>query len=210
MKIPHQVAPPPSLQRQFWGRRGNVLFFFSKIWNIQMFGSREKPFYFSFHLFSFWRCRLKFPPRQPNETHTSKRWGSVRVWGKKAWITGHASLTLLGEMYRECANDCWFKKKTKFFCCWIFFPFQSLLHTVAYLCIRCSFIFYFQCFCLFFFDDMWKQKGKIERNWGLSGLRFYERKRSFLSNRKNKKEETQENKIRETGGDGNQRGESVM
>lgn len=166
MKIPHQVAPPPSLQRQFWGRRGNVLFFFSKIWNIQMFGSREKPFYFSFHLFSFWRCRLKFPPRQPNETHTSKRWGSVRVWGKKAWITGHASLTLLGEMYRECANDCWFKKKTKFFCCWIFFPFQSLLHTVAYLCIRCSFIFYFQCFCLFFLTTCGNKREKLNETGG--------------------------------------------
>lgn len=77
------------------------------------------------------------------------------------------------------------KRKRNSFVVEFFSPFQSLLHTVAYLCIRCSFIFYFQCFCLFFFfDDMWKQKGKIERNWGLSGLRFYERKRSFLSNRK--------------------------
>lgn len=172
MKIPHQVAPPPSLQRQFWGRRGNVLFFFfSKIWNIQMFGSREKPFYFSFHLFSFWRCRLKFPPRQPNETHTSKRWGSVRVWGKKAWITGHASLTLLGEMYRECANDCWFKKKTKFFCCWIFFSFSEStthrsvpVHTVLFYFLFSMFLF------VFFFWRHVETKGK---NWTkLGAVRF--------------------------------------
>lgn len=78
------------------------------------------------------------------------------------------------------------------------------VHTVLFYFLFSMFLF----FC--FFDDMWKQKGKIERNWGLSGSTFYERKRSFLSNRKNKKEETQENKIRETGGDGNQRGESVM